>query len=146
MNLYHFVKESNRIEGITRVPTRAEISAHKKFLSLETITITDLCDFVAWVADAPIRDKPGMNVQVGAHKPPLGGSFIVDELQVVLDHINSGCPDPWGMHIRYETLHPFMDGNGRSGRVLWLWMMGGIENAPRGFLHEFYYQTLQASR
>ena len=39
-----------------------------------------------------------------------------------------------------------MDGNGRSGRVLWLYNMGGIERVPLGFLHTFYYQALDASR
>ena len=40
--------------------------------------------------------------------------------------------------------HPFTDGNGRSGRALWLWQMNN--HAPFGFLHTFYYQTLENSR
>lgn len=31
-------------------------------------------------------------------------------------------------------------------RALWLWVMGGIENAPLGFLHTFYYQTLEVQQ
>ena len=48
---------------------------------------------------------------------------------------------------RYETLHPFMDGNGRSGRILWAWQMIEHNIAPGlslGFLHAYYYQTLAA--
>ena len=54
---------------------------------------------------------------------------------------------PFGIHLRYETLHPFMDGNGRSGRILWAWQMLHHDIAPGirlGFLHAFYYQTLAA--
>ena len=48
----------------------------------------------------------------------------------------------------YEMLHPFMDGNGRSGRALWAWMMLRLGQDPFAllFLHRFYYQTLENSR
>ena len=30
--------------------------------------------------------------------------------------------DVWQAHLAYEYIHPFIDGNGRSGRLVWLWL------------------------
>jgi Fic family protein len=55
--------------------------------------------------------------------------------------------DPWVMHVEFEKLHPFMDGNGRTGRAIWVWHMLRCGRKPFeiSFLHRFYYQTLAAS-
>ena len=56
--------------------------------------------------------------------------------------------NPWKMHVDFETLHPFMDGNGRTGRALWAWHMRRLDLDPfaLSFLHRFYYQTLSSVR
>lgn len=148
--VYGFVRESNRIEGITATPHVSEIRALNNVLAAPVLTVELLRDYVWTIARAPLRDKPGLDVRVGRHLPPRGGPEIRDELTSLLcdicEHRSASGETPFSTHLRYETLHPFMDGNGRSGRAVWLWMMGGIENAPLGFLHTFYYQSLEAGQ
>ena len=142
-DLTTFIRESNRIEGIEREPYQKEVAALERFLRLETIEVWDLELLVeTFQPGARLRDKPEMNVQVGNHIAPQGGSEIRSALEAILQTTQNGA-SPYQAHRDYEAVHPFTDGNGRSGRALWLWMMhrnhGG---APLGFLHTFYYQAL----
>jgi hypothetical protein len=145
-SLVDFIRESNRIEGIIREPLPAEIAAHEAFLGPDEPTVGRLEELVAAIQPgAQLRRERGMNVCVGNHYPPPGGPFIESALRQIL-HPETLRWRPYAIHQRYEALHPFSDGNGRSGRALWLWMMGGIEAAPLGFLHHWYYQSLEATR
>jgi len=143
------VRESNRIEGIRRT-THREVDATRQFLDLPTITVPDVCRLVAaFQVSGVIRDRPGLNVYIGRHRPPPGGLDIVRSLEILLDQIRQDQLTPYQAHFDYETLHPFTDGNGRSGRAIWMWQMlrlGEMRLLSLGFLHAFYYQTLAASR
>ncbi len=142
-----FIEESNRIEGIYHEATDEEINIYADFLNLGKITITDLKKFVSLIQpNAVLRNKVGLNVRVGQHVPLPGGPNIELYLKHLLIKANSGEFTAYDIHREYETLHPFTDGNGRSGRILWLWMMGGEVPGNRGFLHQWYYQSLDASR
>jgi hypothetical protein len=139
-----FLRESNRIEGITRPVSEQEILAFLRFMKLEAIGVDDLCRFVsACQPDAVLRDKVGLDVRIGDHMPIRGGVRVRELLGHLLKSIEEGNFDPYEAHVEYEMLHPFTDGNGRSGRMLWWWMMGG---SRIGFLHQFYYQTLDHAR
>lgn len=146
--LERFVLESNHIEGINGIRP-GELDAHIQFLDSEA-EIEDLTSFVkVCQPDAVLRDRANLNVRVAGHIAPRGGPKIVADLQSLLNDAKTG--EPYDIHCRYETLHPFTDGNGRSGRVLWLRMMRLGEDRERirsellGFLHCFYYQALDAS-
>ncbi len=147
--LEDFVRESNRIEGIHRDPTQEEIVAHEVLLANKEVTVKDLEAFVSiiqpktrWTSAAILRNKVGLDVRVGNHYPPSGGPEVEHRLIQLLRQIIRS--NSFETHIAYEQLHPFTDGNGRSGRALWLWQVGG--EASIGFLHSFYYQTLMANQ
>lgn len=147
---YKFVQESNAIEGILRDPTDAELKVSRRFVDTQDLLIEDLINYVDVVANAQIRDASGMNVRVGDHVPPRGSPVVRKDLKFLLAASQKKGVNPYLVHQQYETLHPFMDGNGRSGRILWYWMMkrsfkeSGLLHY--GFLRAWYYQSLSNYR
>lgn len=146
--LLEFVRESNRIEGILRDPTQDECDAHERLFRLFQVHPVTLGDFQAVIAPGkPLRERDGMNVRVGNHIAPAGGPNIPKRLGAICRKANRH-DDPWKVHVAFELLHPYMDGNGRTGRALWAWNMRvlGLDPFALPFLHRFYYQTLSAAR
>jgi len=142
-DLIQFQQESNAIEGIFKIRA-GETAALASFLSAG-LSIKSLEAYVkVCQPNAVLRLAPGLNVQVGDYIAPAGGPAIGDALNELLRRASAKSLSPWEAHCLYEDLHPFTDYNGRSGRALWLWLMN--EDAPLGFLHTFYYQTLKERR
>ena len=146
-NLEGFLRESLAIEGIHRRPNAAELKGTRSFLALGRIDGVDVCNLQAIHApEMPLRTLPGMNVRVGRYVAPPGGPDIAVRLQLICNDVSRNSVNVWKAHIAFENLHPFMDGNGRTGRTLWAWHMRSVGMDPFGlpFLHRFYYQTLAA--
>lgn len=153
---YEFVVESNHIEGIDRAPTGEELTEFHRFMALTTVTVEDMEHFVGvYQPDARLRDQIGLDVHIGLHVPPAGGPKIRPLLKQILKNalreqpfVTAERPDcAFWTHLAYEHLHPFTDGNGRSGRMLWCWQVQPQKQKRLlSFLHHFYYQTLAQSR
>jgi hypothetical protein len=144
-----FIRESNRIEGILRDPKEDEIAAHERLMKLFQLNVATVGDFQAVISPGmPIRSEKGMNVRVGSHIALEGGLQIVHRFKRILTQVNEGRGTPWSIHVAFERLHPYMDGNGPTGRAIWAWQMQRLGQDPfmLPFLHRFYYQTLEANR
>lgn len=146
--MQNFIRESNAIEGIYRAPSTLEVSSFRIFMEMPELTFDDVLVLQAVFAPAkPLRSEPYMNVWVGNHIAPPGGIAIPLRLKEIIADANAG-DNPWQTHVDFESLHPFMDGNGRTGRAIWAWHMQRLGRDPFGlsFLHRFYYQTLENSK
>jgi len=77
-----------------------------------------------------IRNTPGTKLTNPAadktiYTPPEGESVIRDKLKALEDFIHADDPiDPLIklalIHYQFEAIHPFIDGNGRTGRIILL--------------------------
>jgi hypothetical protein len=144
-HLSAFITESNKIEGILDFDMVVEMRAYSLFLLLPDIKVADMSNIVNILQPgARLRDEPGMDVTVGDHRPRAGCPSMKLWLTEILLRANRGH-SPFVVHNQYESLHPFMDGNGRSGRLLWAWQMCKFKrwSFQRPFLLEFYWQALQ---
>lgn len=108
-----------------------------------------------------IRAIPGTalknEAQEVVYTPPAGESVIRDKLSDLERFIHSeGDVDPLikmaVIHYQFEAIHPFPDGNGRTGRILILLYLvqAGLMNIPVLFLSRYiiankrdYYLGLQ---
>lgn len=142
--LLAFAHESNLIENIND-PRRdlVHAAALEKFLAVDVINTLHLQVFVRAIQpDAKLRVNLNDRVWIGGREA-MPGDKVVPALINLLDSITHHQPTRL-VHLRYEYIHPFTDGNGRSGRALWLWQMLEQQayQGEFGFLQMFYYQTL----
>jgi Fic family protein len=102
-----------------------------------------------------IRTIPGTTLSNAQgevmYTPPEGENTIRDKLANLEKFINEEVgPDPLIkmalMHYQFEAIHPFPDGNGRTGRILLLLYLkiSGLLDTPAIFLSEYINKNRSA--
>jgi hypothetical protein len=128
----HF-RESNLIENIDDPDSDEQVASAWEYLSKQDkLTMSNVCKtqkIITLLQDdlAPnqrgyTRSMSKVNVYIGDYVPPTWA--MVDDLlnNWLLDMDEFWATlDPRDMHLRFEGIHPFVDGNGRTGRMLMWW-------------------------
>jgi Fic family protein len=140
-------------------------------LKLKPFITTNLCIKIVQCIkqnSASIRKTPGTTLSNTKgeviYTPPSGETIIREKLANLEKFINEPSLTAGGnqqidplikmalMHYQFEAIHPFSDGNGRTGRILLLLYLklSGLLNTPAIYLSEYiiknkrsYYTSLR---
>ena len=93
-----------------------------------------------------VRERGGKIVYMPPEAKDVPG--LMNELVVWIHKASEEMPIPvvaGVVHYQFETIHPFYDGNGRTGRMLTTWILyqGGYDLGKFYALEEFYAQDLE---
>lgn len=94
-----------------------------------------------------IQERGGQIVYVPPEAADIPG--LMKELVTWVRKVSDDLPIPviaGVTHYQFETIHPFFDGNGRTGRMLTTWILykAGYDLGKFYALEEFYAQDLQS--
>ena len=90
-----------------------------------------------------------MQVRVGIHHPPPPGLVpsLMEEMFRDIAGRTPSIPLAVWTHVRFETIHPFADGNGRTGRAIMQALLGAPVTVSRFIIREqhTYYELFGRS-
>jgi Fic family protein len=166
--LYKSIVADKKVEN----PATKEVLRYKEalWLGLEKIKskpfiTTNLCISIVQCIKqnkASIRNTPGTTLSNTKgeviYTPPTGEAIIREKMANLEKFINEDLTiDPLIkmalMHYQFEAIHPFSDGNGRTGRILLLLYLklSGLLETPAIYLSEYiiknksdYYKCLRS--
>lgn len=127
-NVQRFLKESNALEGVHDADSMKHARIAWEYLLLYDTMNIEIIKHAhrllmknqdieskykgAW------RDVP---VWIGGHKKSQPPIVIDNQMKIWCRKTMKGVLDPVALHVEFENVHPFIDGNGRIGRLLMNW-------------------------
>lgn len=139
-SLYAFCAESHAIEGVFDSALTEELAARTAdFLDTE-LSLDSLSSFNI---KGHLRSQYGMALRVGPYVAPAGGPPVRVALRNLLTGIAQHETSSYDAHCEFMALLPFTDGNGLTGRALWLYhRLLADEGVPHKFLRNWYVSSL----
>lgn len=136
-HLEMFITESNEIEGIfSKGQVKYSQKAYnitkeitpKSILKMHKIIIENLNKPIA----GKFRDKV---VYIGGRICPT--DYLDDRIRDLCEVVPRDGLSALNWHINFEIIHPFLDGNGRTGRLIYYWHCQNIGIEPMMFLAKY---------
>lgn len=132
-----FLKQSNYIEGeYTEEAYQDAVKAWDFLMAQDVLTPAVICKTHAiLMADRPLEEKykghfRTIPVYIG-RKEAMNWRFVpLKVAEWCKAMYQPGNYDTKSFHIEYEHIHPFVDGNGRTGRMFMNWMRVKKNNEP----------------
>ena len=140
-----FLIENNAIEGV-RDPVMLNQAKHAWLWLMEqeelTISVVLKLHKLLMLKDQTLRpNERGYLREVPVYvagKEKLDHNFIHEFLDTwcyTTNHLATVL-NPIALHVAYEHIHPFVDGNGRTGRMLLNWTRLKLTDEPLLIIHE----------